>query len=103
GAEREVLRARAPRVTPTGDDPQLARDPGAATARLPSLAWEKARQAVQAGAPVLVQVPRRGYLPSVACADCRTPARCVTCSGPLALPAADGVPSCRWCGRPAAD
>ena len=102
-AAREVLRGRAPAVAPTGDDPQLARDPGAATARLPSLAWEAARKALQAGAPVLVQVPRRGYLPSVACAECRTPARCPHCSGPLALAGARDVPACRWCGRVSAD
>jgi primosomal protein N' (replication factor Y) len=101
-ATRDVLRGRAPAVAPTGDDPQLARDPGAATARLPSLAWQTARQALQAGAPVLVQVPRRGYLPSVACAECRSPARCPHCSGPLSLAGARDVPVCRWCGRAAA-
>ncbi|PZG20224.1 primosome assembly protein PriA [Micromonospora craterilacus] len=101
-ADRAVLRARAPAVAPTGDDPQLARDPGAATARLPSLAWAAAREALRAELPVLVQVPRRGYLPSVACADCRTPARCPHCAGPLALPSAGGAPACRWCGRVAA-
>ena len=31
-----------------------------------------ARSALDRGAPVLVQVPRRGYLPAVACARCRT-------------------------------
>jgi primosomal protein N' (replication factor Y) len=98
-AGRDVLRARTPFVAPTGDDPQLARDAGAATARLPTLAWQAARQALQAGAPVLVQVPRRGYLPSVACADCRTPARCPHCAGPLGLAGAREVPTCRWCGR----
>jgi primosomal protein N' (replication factor Y) (superfamily II helicase) len=101
-APRDVLRARSPAISPTGDDPQLARDPGAVTARLPSLAWQTARQALQAGAPVLVQVPRRGYLPSVACADCRTPARCPHCSGPLSLAGSREVPTCRWCGRAAA-
>ena len=101
-ADRATVRARTPAIAPTGDDPQLARDPGAATARLPSLAWTTARDALHADAPVLVQVPRRGYLPSVACADCRTPARCPHCAGPLALPSADGVPACRWCGRVAA-
>jgi primosomal protein N' (replication factor Y) len=101
-ASRDVLRARSPHIMPTGDDSQLARDPGAATARLPSLAWSAARQAVQAGAPVLVQVPRRGYLPSVACAECRTPARCPHCSGPLGLAGARDVPACHWCGRAAA-
>ncbi|TWJ22547.1 replication restart DNA helicase PriA [Micromonospora endolithica] len=98
-ADRATVRARMPAIAPTGDDPQLARDPGAATARLPSLAWTTARAALQADLPVLVQVPRRGYLPSVACADCRTPARCPHCAGPLALPSAQGTPACRWCGR----
>ncbi|MFG3707641.1 primosomal protein N' [Micromonospora sp. NPDC047670] len=101
-ADRATLRARMPAVAPTGDDPQLARDPGAATARLPSLAWTTAREALRADLPVLVQVPRRGYLPSVACAECRTPARCPHCAGPLALPSAEGTPACRWCGRVAA-
>jgi primosomal protein N' (replication factor Y) (superfamily II helicase) len=101
-AARDVLRAHAPAIAPTGDDPQLARDPGAATARLPSLAWQTARTALQSGAPVLVQVPRRGYLPSVACAECRTPARCPQCSGPLGLQGARDVPTCHWCGRAAA-
>jgi primosomal protein N' (replication factor Y) len=102
-ASRDVLRGRVPAIVPTGDDPQLARDPGAATARLPSLAWDAARQALKAGAPVLVQVPRRGYLPSIACAECRTPARCPHCSGPLSLAGARDVPTCRWCARVAAD
>nr|WP_165449688.1 primosomal protein N' [Krasilnikovia cinnamomea] len=101
-ADRETLRARCPAISPTGDDPQLARDPGAVTARLPSLAWQAARQALQAGAPVLVQVPRRGYLPAIACADCRTPARCPHCAGPLGLAGARAVPTCHWCGRAAA-
>ena len=37
------------------------------------------------GAPVLVQVPRRGYVPSLACARCRAPARCAHCAGPLGI------------------
>jgi primosomal protein N' (replication factor Y) len=101
-ADRATVRARTPAIAPAGDDPQLARDPGAATARLPSLAWTAARDALRADAPVLVQVPRRGYVPSVSCADCRTPARCPHCAGPLALPSADAPPACRWCGRVAA-
>ncbi|WP_376787255.1 primosomal protein N' [Micromonospora halotolerans] len=101
-ADRATVRARMPAIAPTGDDPHLARDPGAASARLPSLAWTTARDALRADLPVLVQVPRRGYLPSVACAECRAPARCPHCAGPLGLPSADGVPACRWCGRVAA-
>jgi len=99
---RETVRARSPQVTPTGDDPQLARDAAAATARLPSAAWEAARTALRDDTPVLIQVPRRGYLPAVSCATCRTPARCAHCAGPLALRSASAVPACRWCGRVAA-
>ena len=101
-ADRATVRARAPLVTPTGDDAQLARDAAAAAARLPSAAWQAARDALAAGAPVLVQVPRRGYLPAVACEQCRTPARCPHCAGPLSLRSARAVPACRWCARPAA-
>jgi primosomal protein N' (replication factor Y) len=96
-ASRETTRNRAPAVSPTADDP---RDQSAA--RLPSLAWRAARDALAAGTPVLVQVPRRGYLPAVACAQCRTPARCPHCHGPLALPTASGTAACRWCGRTSA-
>ncbi|MGE5831159.1 MAG: primosomal protein N', partial [Micromonosporaceae bacterium] len=99
---RPVVRARAPAVAPSGEDADRARDPAAVSARLPSLAWRAARDALAAERPVLVQVPRRGYLPSVSCVECHAPARCPHCAGPLELPAAVAVPSCRWCGRPAA-
>lgn len=100
-ASRPVVRSCAPRVVAI-DDTGYAdeRDPGARTARVPSMALNAARTALQRGAPVLVQVPRRGYVPSVACAQCRTVARCRHCTGPLALAerGADGA-TCRWCGR----
>jgi primosomal protein N' (replication factor Y) len=104
-AERATVRARAPRVTSIGeDDHQLLRDPTARAARVPGVAFEAARAALAAQRPVLVQVPRRGYLPAVACARCREPARCRHCHGPLGIPAgtreAPGPPTCRWCGRP---
>jgi primosomal protein N' (replication factor Y) len=102
--ERAAIRATAPGVRAVGDDTELARDPAATAARLPSLAWRTARQALEAGAPVLIQVPRAGYVPSLACARDRTPARCAHCGGPVAQPrrpGADAVPACRWCGRPA--
>jgi primosomal protein N' (replication factor Y) (superfamily II helicase) len=100
-AVRPVVRARTPRVVAL-DDTGYAdeRDPAARTARLPSIALRAARSALEAGAPVLVQVPRRGYIPSLACARCRTVARCRHCTGPLSLQerGAPGV-VCRWCGR----
>jgi primosomal protein N' (replication factor Y) len=102
-ADRATVRERVPEVVPTGDDFQRARDPAAAAARLPSVAWRAARDALGAGTPVLVQVPRRGYLPAVACDRCGTPARCEHCAGPLSLPSATGTAFCRWCGRSAAD
>ena len=49
-------------------------------AHLPSVAWRTAKAALERG-PVLVQVPRRGYLPSLSCQTCREPARCPRCSG----------------------
>jgi primosomal protein N' (replication factor Y) len=102
-ADRSVVRVRAPQVAPTGDDLDRARDPAAAVARLPSLAWRTARDALASGAPVLVQVPRRGYLPAVSCVECHAPARCGRCAGPLELRSSHAVAACRWCGRPAAD
>ncbi|MBP2472878.1 primosomal protein N' (replication factor Y) [Crossiella equi] len=102
-AARDQIRVHAPRVTSIGeDDRQETRDAAARAARLPSVAFEAARGALAAGRPVLVQVPRRGYVPALACGGCRAPARCRRCAGPLALPAGGGdVPrpaACRWCG-----
>lgn len=102
-ADRATVRRSAPAVAPCGDDIDRERDPGAASARLPSLAWRAARDALAANAPVLIQVPRRGYVPSVACGTCRAPARCRHCAGPLELRSSHAVAACRWCGRPAAD
>jgi len=100
---RDVLRAAKPRTTAIGDDDtQLVRDPGARSARLPAVAFQAARAALDRDEPVLVQVPRRGYVPALACGQCRTAARCRRCAGPLALPVgASGraaAPGCRWCG-----
>ncbi|MCP2248491.1 primosomal protein N' [Lentzea aerocolonigenes] len=101
-ASRETLRAIAPRVVSVGDNEwQDVKDPAARTARLPSIAFDAARFAL-ADSPVLIQVPRRGYVPALACGQCRGPARCRRCAGPLALPGGteDGLPKpayCRWC------
>ncbi|HEX5289870.1 MAG TPA: primosomal protein N' [Streptosporangiaceae bacterium] len=117
----EALRQAAPRVRAAPDEAELARDAAAMTARLPSLALRTARQALTGGAgqrparqdptvetrdpapgPVLVQVPRRGYLAAVACSRCRAQARCATCAGPLEVSGSHGTPGCRWCGALAA-
>jgi primosomal protein N' (replication factor Y) len=100
-ADRPVLRESCPRIVALGDDVELERDPAARSARLPALAFRTARAALAAGRPVLVQVPRRGYLPALACANDRRPARCGHCAGPLGSAGPGSAPSCRWCGRPA--
>ncbi|HEX4558940.1 MAG TPA: primosomal protein N' [Mycobacterium sp.] len=99
-AARPVARARTPRVVAL-DDTGYAdeRDPAARTARIPSIALRAARSSLEAGAPVLVQVPRRGYVPSLACGRCRTIARCRHCTGPLSLQEHGPGAVCRWCGR----
>ncbi|GAA1814243.1 primosomal protein N' [Actinomadura chokoriensis] len=101
-AGRDRVRTAMPRVRYVGEDAQLARDAAARTARLPNVAFEAARHALEDG-PVLVQVPRRGYVPGIACGRCRTPARCEACQGPLSLASSHAAPYCRWCGRIAGD
>jgi len=117
----EVLRQVVPRVRAAPDEAELARDAAAMTARLPSLALRTARTALTGDprgstarssdarnrearpGPVLVQVPRRGYLAAIACARCRAQARCAVCGGPLHVGGSNEVPGCRWCGALAAD
>jgi len=128
----EVLRQVAPRVRAAPDEAELARDAAAMTARLPSLALRTARTALAGTAlagtalagtalagtalaggarnggawnagPVLVLVPRRGYLAAIACDRCRAQARCSACGGPLQVGGSNEVPGCRWCGALAAD
>lgn len=102
-APRAEIRSAVPRIAPVGDESDMARDPSGGTARLPTLAWEAAKGALERDRPVLVQVPRRGYVPAVSCQRCRTRAVCSHCSGPLRLPGSGSAPVCGWCGRAAAD
>lgn len=97
-APRALVRDYSPRIFSTGSEFELARDPLAAMARIPHLAFEHARRALARG-PVLVQVARSGYIPSFSCERCRMPARCGECSGPLSVASGSSVPSCSWCGR----
>ncbi|MEO5666381.1 MAG: primosomal protein N' [Nocardioides sp.] len=91
-SDRAVIRARA-RV-----DAVPAED-RAVGSRIPRAAYDVIREGLTSG-PVLVQTPRAGYAPSLACERCRTPARCTTCAGPLALGGPTTPPTCRWCGTP---
>ncbi|MEU4212520.1 primosomal protein N' [Streptomyces sp. NPDC026206] len=100
-ADRERLRAAAPRIRTVGEGDE-ARDAAARAARLPTVAWEVAREGLKHG-PVLVQVPRRGYVPKLACDRCREPARCAHCAGPLEARGDGGLLHCGWCGQEARD
>lgn len=128
-AERAEVRRCSPRIEAAGDDYAVGADSAAVGARLTPAAFSAARQALAAGDPVLVQVPRSGYLPSLACARCGRRAQCRHCGGPLAQAGAaaragnaaggdragglaqagasraapgGGLLGCRWCGRPEA-
>ena len=97
-ADRPAVRRWAPQIRAAGADSELARDEAARSARMPSLALRTARAGLDRG-PVLVQVPRRGYVTAVACENCRAPARCAVCNGPIALERGGAPACCRWCGR----
>ncbi len=112
--ERSDLRRIAPRVRIAADtDRALERDPAATTARLPHDVFSTIRTGLSSG-PVLVQVPRTGYLSSLICQNCRHPVRCPACHGPTTADPAQTTSSeqgrgshgssdvwlhCRWCGR----
>jgi primosomal protein N' (replication factor Y) (superfamily II helicase) len=108
GPDVRWLRREQPRISAAWgsvtDDTELARDAAALSARLPSLALRTARDALRGdgAGPVLVQVPRRGYLAAFACGRCRAQARCQVCSGPLRISGSREVPDCAWCGALAA-
>ncbi|MGO4120835.1 primosomal protein N' [Arthrobacter sp. YAF16] len=104
-AGRSVMRRTVPRVQNTADSFEQERDPLARIARLPGAAWRAAKEGLERG-PVLVQVARAGYAPSLACERCREAARCTACNGPLAIAGPGGsaaVPVCRWCSAAAPD
>jgi primosomal protein N' (replication factor Y) (superfamily II helicase) len=107
--DRVAVRHAAPRVKVTADtDFALQRDPLARTARLPHEVFDMMRATLPQG-PVLVQVPRAGYLVALVCQDCREPMRCGFCGGPTRMQTGGRTEvatvraSCTWCGRPQVD
>ncbi|WP_297739130.1 primosomal protein N' [Nocardioides sp.] len=91
-SERSVLRDRARVDVVPGENRAVG-------SRIPRAAYDAIREGLTTG-PVLVQTPRAGYAPSLACERCRTPARCHMCAGPLVLGGPTTPPTCRWCGTP---
>jgi len=96
-ADRTTLRRLAPGVVVAGEGYQEERDAAARTARLPGVALTALRSGLQRG-PVLVQVPRQGYVLGLACQDCRSALRCAACHGPVGAGDRVSVAACRWCG-----
>jgi primosomal protein N' (replication factor Y) len=95
---RAVIRSAVPQVHVTGEtDDDLAHDAAARTARVPAAVFGVVRDALRLG-PVLIHTPRYGYQPALACARCRTTARCHVCAGALGRPAGGLAPQCRCCG-----
>ena len=93
----DSIRAAAPRVRIVGEGLDPGRDGPAAAAQLPPTAWRVAKAALEQG-PVLVQVPRRGYRPSLRCQTCREAVRCGRCHGPMGQGDGASGSECRWCG-----
>lgn len=91
-------RHRSPAVRLAGDsDRSLERDPLARSVRLPREVFEVVRTGLASG-PVLVHVPRAGYLVVLQCVACRTRVRCPHCHGPVR--AGSDRTTCDWCARP---
>jgi primosomal protein N' (replication factor Y) len=108
-ADRAAVRHAAPRVKVAADSNYaLLRDPAARAARLPHEVFDMMRATLPQG-PVLVQVPRAGYLVALVCQECREPMRCGFCGGPTRVRAGEPAEmaavsvSCAWCGRPQVD
>lgn len=95
-ASHDGIREAAPGVVIAGEGSDAEWDGAAARAHLPPAAWRAAKAGLEKG-PVLVQVPRTGYLPSLSCDTCRERVRCARCHGPVALASAEAAPQCRWC------
>lgn len=101
-AHSEALVSAMPEMIASTD---TTADPGEVQrGRLPAVAYRRAMAALRERLPVLVQVPRKGYMPTLSCRNCAAPARCRWCNGPLGIPPskdpdAPSPPTCRWCGR----
>ncbi|WP_170932027.1 primosomal protein N' [Brachybacterium massiliense] len=74
------------------------REGASGRSRIPQEAMRVIRRGLERG-PVLVQVPRSGYVPAIACTFCRTRAQCPHCAAPLSLAGRNGPLHCRVCGR----
>lgn len=93
GAPAVQVRASAPRVSAAPVRGDAAHRLATATG-IPDAVFTALRSGLQHG-PVLVLVPRRGYVPAVLCAGCRNPRMCVRCGAAIQI-SSEG-PACRTC------
>ncbi|EWS82698.1 primosomal protein N' [Brachybacterium phenoliresistens] len=91
------LNAVRPRIVAM-DDHLREREGPSGRSRLPQAAMRVIREGLGRGS-VLVQVPRSGYVPAIACTFCGTRCLCPTCSAPLTLRSRDHGLQCTVCGR----
>lgn len=85
-----------PRVVISGQ--VLGEDDRLQHARIPSYAWQRAREALSSG-NVLMQVGRAGYAPALVCEGCGERVTCRSCGRFLGQPRKGALPRCRVCGR----
>ncbi|MGC1208768.1 MAG: primosome assembly protein PriA, partial [Ornithinimicrobium sp.] len=97
-AATATVREQMPVITVAGEGHQGARDQAARSARMPSRAWQALSQGLNRG-PVLIQVPRRGYVMGLHCARCRHRLDCPSCHGPAHMTALAEEARCQWCGQ----
>lgn len=100
-AARATVRATTPRVRSL-DEVDL--DAAGGPARIPTPAWQAIGRGLGTatdgdGGPVLIQVPRAGYVPQLACAQCRQPAMCRHCGHALGYGEGPRSLVCVGCGR----
>lgn len=94
-------RSATPNITVLGREDR-DREGGLGWHWMPGVAWRAALAGLEHG-PVLILVPRSGYVRGIACAACREWAPCRACGGPLVLAALGADPVCLECGAVNAD
>lgn len=95
-SDRDYRRHHMPRVV-VPDVYTMDKEGASAFGQIPTFIQQQIRRALDSG-PVLVHVPAGGYVPRIACQQCRALARCTQCQGQLSV-TADQTINCLWCAR----
>lgn len=92
----EQRRALLPRIE-VEDEFTQQREGVRSSGQLTLISQQKIRDALTRG-PVLVHVPQSGFVPRVACQNCRELSRCSSCHGQLSVTKEQRI-MCSWCAR----